>query len=214
MNLATLHYFYDPFCGWCYGAAPLVTSASEITGLKIEVHGIGMLSNERSKMVSAEWRDFVRPHELRISALSQQLFSDAYLEQVLDKTTVRLDSSPPTAAMLTAQKIGGRGVEMLKRLQIAYYQEGRAIADPRIIFEVAVDAGFDRELFAKTYQAVLQEKLEGHIADSNTMLSVFGGRGVPFLIVEKNGGFHSMPLGHYLGKPDVFKFDIEAILSA
>lgn len=214
MNLATLHYFYDPFCGWCYGAAPLLTSASEIAGLQIETHGIGMLSGERSKMVSAEWRDFVRPHEQRISALSHQLFSDAYLTGVLDQTTVRLDSTPPTAAMLTAQKINGRGVEMLKRLQIAYYQEGRAIADPNIIAEVAIEAGFDRELFTATYRAVMQDNIEGHIADSNAMLSTFGGRGVPFLTVETNGDFHSLPLGHYLGRPDLFKLDIEAMLLA
>lgn len=28
MATATLHYFHDPFCGWCYGAAPLVAACS------------------------------------------------------------------------------------------------------------------------------------------------------------------------------------------
>lgn len=42
MNI--LHYLYDPFCGWCYGAAPLLTKAMEIEGLAIIPHGIGMLS--------------------------------------------------------------------------------------------------------------------------------------------------------------------------
>lgn len=27
MNNAVLHYIYDPLCGWCYGAAPLVRAA-------------------------------------------------------------------------------------------------------------------------------------------------------------------------------------------
>ncbi len=31
-----LHYIYDPLCGWCYGAAPLVQAARGISGLTIE----------------------------------------------------------------------------------------------------------------------------------------------------------------------------------
>ena len=36
---ATLHYIYDPFCGWCYAAAPLVKAAREI--LPVRLHGGG-----------------------------------------------------------------------------------------------------------------------------------------------------------------------------
>lgn len=31
----TLHYICDPFCGWCYGVAPLLTEAEKIDDLKI-----------------------------------------------------------------------------------------------------------------------------------------------------------------------------------
>ena len=27
MSSATLHYIYDPLCGWCYGAKPLIQAA-------------------------------------------------------------------------------------------------------------------------------------------------------------------------------------------
>ena len=27
-----LHYIYDPLCGWCYGAAPLVEAARAVPG--------------------------------------------------------------------------------------------------------------------------------------------------------------------------------------
>ena len=68
---ATLHYIYDPFCGWCYGLAPLVSAADE-AGLRVVPHSGGMLAGERAQNMSAEWRDFVRPHEERITALSGQ----------------------------------------------------------------------------------------------------------------------------------------------
>ena len=35
MSTATLHYIYDPLCGWCYGSAPLVKAAREIGGLRM-----------------------------------------------------------------------------------------------------------------------------------------------------------------------------------
>ncbi|MGE1526886.1 hypothetical protein [Pseudomonas putida] len=34
MQQATLHYFYDPFCGWCYAAAPMVSAAQDVPSLR------------------------------------------------------------------------------------------------------------------------------------------------------------------------------------
>jgi putative protein-disulfide isomerase len=28
--MTTLHYIFDPLCGWCYGAAPLVAAARTV----------------------------------------------------------------------------------------------------------------------------------------------------------------------------------------
>lgn len=32
MTETTLHYIFDPLCGWCYGAAPLVKAAQSLPG--------------------------------------------------------------------------------------------------------------------------------------------------------------------------------------
>ncbi len=42
--VAVIHYWYDPLCGWCYGAAPLLQVAGEIPGLRIALHGGGLFS--------------------------------------------------------------------------------------------------------------------------------------------------------------------------
>jgi len=39
--VATLHYFHDPLCGWCYAAAPLVTAAAAVPGVALKLHGGG-----------------------------------------------------------------------------------------------------------------------------------------------------------------------------
>ncbi len=36
-----LHYFYDPLCGWCYAAEPLIQAAAA-AGVPIMLHGGGL----------------------------------------------------------------------------------------------------------------------------------------------------------------------------
>ncbi len=97
--------------------------------LKVVAHSGGMLAGAQAQMMSAEWRDFIRPHEERITALSGQKFSEAYQEGTQFNYDVKLDSGPPTAAMLAAESLAGAGLDMLKRLQTAYYAEGRQISE-------------------------------------------------------------------------------------
>jgi putative protein-disulfide isomerase len=213
MNTATLHYVYDPFCGWCYGAAPMITAATAIHGLEIQAHGVGMLSGDKSKLMSGEWRDFVRPHEARITAFSKQTFADAYVQGVLEHENVQLDSSPPIAAMLTAQQLSGRGIEMLKRLQIAYYQEGRAIADRGVIADIASELGFEPDTFMATFDSITADSLQDHINRSNGMLEALNARGFPAFALEIDGQMEVLAMGHYLSRPALFKEDIESRLA-
>jgi putative protein-disulfide isomerase len=213
MNTATLHYVYDPFCGWCYGAAPMITAAAAIPGLEIQAHGVGMLSGDKSKLMSSDWRDFVRPHEARITAFSKQTFEDAYVQGVLEHENVLLDSSPPIAAMLTAQQLSGDGIEMLKRLQIAYYQEGRAIADRGVIADIASELGFEPDAFMATFDSITADSLQDHINRSNGMLEALNARGFPAFALEVDGQMEALAMGHYLSRPALFKKDIESRLA-
>lgn len=206
MNI--LHYLYDPFCGWCYGAAPLLTKAMEVEGLAIIPHGIGMLSGDSRKFMSAEWRDFVRPHEERITAFSKQEFGDAYVHGLQERTDILLDSSIPTAAMLAALKIDGRSVEMLKKLQIAYYQEGRAIADQDVILKIATELGYDQSEFTTEYNAIIHSEVEKHIDESHKLMNQLNLHGVPSLILQLASDIHVFPFGKYISRPDRFEVDL------
>jgi putative protein-disulfide isomerase len=214
MQTPVLHYLYDPFCGWCYGAAPMVSAAREIPDLKIQAHGVGLLSGDKVQMMSPEWVDFVRPHEARIHAFSKQQFGDAYVHGVQEHQDVLLDSSPPIAAMLVAEEFDGRGVAMLKRLQTAYYQEGRAIADHVVIGEIAEELGYERHVFLTRLEAVLTSNVNDHIALSNDMLKTLNMRGFPAFAVEIDGELHNLPLGRYFSRPALFKQEIEALMDA
>ena len=61
----TLHYIYDPLCGWCYGAKPLIDAAREI--VPVVAHSGGMMTGSHRRPVSTQLRDYVMPHDKRIA---------------------------------------------------------------------------------------------------------------------------------------------------
>lgn len=208
---ATLHYLYDPFCGWCYASAPVISTVQSLSGLAIQAHGLGMLSGDHARWMAPDWRDFVRPHEQRIHALSGQPFGAAYTEGVQQRTDVRLDSSPPIAAMLAAESLAGesgKGIEMLKRLQVAYYQEGRSIAETPVILELAVEIGMDAEVFTRVFDTVAREQVDSHLKTTQDLLRRLQVRGVPAFALERDGKLHLLPFNHYLNRPQRFREDV------
>ena len=126
VNRPTLHYVHDPLCGWCYGAAPLVDAARKF--MSVRPRGGGMMSGANRQSVTPRLREYVMRHDQRIAALTGQPFGEAYFDGLLRDAEAVFDSTPPTAAMLAAESMAGRGLDMIARLQIAHYVNGRRIA--------------------------------------------------------------------------------------
>ncbi|WP_223457437.1 DsbA family protein [Pseudomonas sp. GL-RE-19] len=194
-----LHYIHDPLCGWCYGAKPLLQAAQAV--LPVIAHGGGMMTGANRQKVSPQLRNYVIPHDRRIAEYSGQPFGEAYFEGLLRDHTAVFDSAPPIAAVLAAEQMTGRGLELLGRLQSAHYVEGRRIADESVLFELAHGMGLDREAFERAFRAA---DTEGHIRNSRALLAKVGGQGFPTLALEHNDQFTLIDIGPWLGKPQAF----------
>lgn len=197
-----LHYIYDPLCGWCYGAKPLIDVARGI--LPVVAHGGGMMAGAQRQPVSAQLRDYVMPHDHRIAQYTGQPFGEAYFEGLLRDTTAVFDSQPPTTAVLAAEQLAGRGLELLGRLQTAHYVEGRRIADIDVQMAVAAEMGLEADGFRAAYDAASGEVTQAHFKASRGLLSRVGGQGFPTVVLEQSGQYQVIDLGPYLGKPEVF----------
>ena len=194
-----LHYIYDPLCGWCYGAKPLVQVAQTV--LPVIAHGGGMMTGANRQKVSPQLRNYVMPHDRRIAEYSGQPFGDAYFEGLLRDHSAVFDSAPPIAAVLAAEQTGGRGLELLGRVQSAHYVEGRRIADESVLFELAHGMGLDRQVFESAFSAA---DTDGHIRNSRALLAKVGGQGFPTLALEHDDQFTLIDIGPWLGKPQAF----------
>src|SRR5471032_1508784 len=199
MSAATLHYIYDPLCGWCYGAEPLLNAARSV--LPIQLHGGGMMTGANRQSVSPQLRDYVMPHDRRIAEYTSQQFGEAYFEGLLRDETAVFDSAPPIAAVLAAEQVSGHGLELLGRLQSAHYLEGRRIADEAVLFEIADDMGLEQAAFQAAFKVA---DTGGHIKTSRALLAKVGGQGFPTFALEQNGQFTVIDIGPWLGKPEAF----------
>lgn len=194
-----LHYIYDPLCGWCYGAKPLVQAAQAV--LPVLAHGGGMMSGANRQTVSPSLRDYVIPHDRRIAEYTGQPFGEAYFEGLLRDHAAVFDSTPPIAAVLAAEHIAGRGLELLGQVQSAHYVQGRRIADEAVLQALAVQIGLDGDAFQHALKAV---DTQSHIKASRTLLAKVGGQGFPTFALEQDGQFTVVDIGPWLGKPEAF----------
>ncbi|WP_137819126.1 DsbA family protein [Pseudomonas sp. 2FG] len=210
MSPATLHYIYDPLCGWCYGAAPLAKAAGAVAGLRIALHGGGMLIGANRQSGNEHWRNHVLPHDRRIAALSGQPFGAAYFDCLLRDSGAVFDSAAPTAATLAAEALGGSGLALLGRIQQAHYVEGRRVAEVAVLQELAAEFGLAPEAFRDELQRQGGEPLARHFADSRRLLQAIGGSGFPSFALERDGRFQRLDASRYLGRAEDWQTHLEA----
>ncbi len=196
----TLHYVYDPLCGWCYGAAPLLQAAATMAGLKIELHAGGLLMGSRRQPMGEALRDYVRPHDQRIEALTGQHFGERYFNELLLREGCLLDSEPPIRAVLAVTALGGDGLVMLHRIQQSHYRDGIWIGEPAFLATLAAEQGISAEEFQQVY---LQAPLLQHLADSQGWMKRLGGQGYPTLGIERGGKLERIEVNQYLGEPEL-----------
>ncbi len=204
--MTILHYIFDPLCGWCYGAAPLVKAAQAIPGLTIALHAGGMMTGSNRRAISDEWRHYVMPHDKRIAELTGQPFGKGYFNGLLRDTTAVMDSEPPITAILAAERLAGRGLDMLHRIQEAHYQQGRRIADTPVLEALAKELGLTSAAFIAEMRFNSGAPTAQHIAESRALLAKVQGQGFPtFALQDNQERLYQIPVGEYLGNVDGWK---------
>lgn len=191
-----LHYFFDPFCGWCYASAPALAGLADQFSDRLRMLPSGLFVGARpiSSISDHAWRN-----DQRIQALTGQRFSKKYHQNVLLAPNGVFDSGPATLA-LTA--LGEHSTQLeprfLHAIQIARYVEGRDTTDIQEVAMVAakVAAEHDVELTAE----VLAERLRNdsdlreltleRVEETQRQMNILGIRGVPQLVALINGNAH------------------------
>ncbi|MBZ6072270.1 DsbA family protein [Aeromonas schubertii] len=195
----TLHYVYDPLCGWCYGAAPLLKVAATLPGLRLQLHGGGLWLEERRRPMGRALHDYVRPHDERIAALTGQSFGARYFDELLLDEQGVLDSEPPLRAILAVTALGGHPLTLLRRIQECHYRDGLRVGQFSLLASLAAEQGIESGAFRAAFDAA---PLVEHLRDSQWWLRRIGGQGYPTLALQQGERLERIQIAGMLGHPE------------
>ncbi len=143
-------------------------------------------------------------HDRRIANLTGQPFGEAYFEGLLRDNDAVFDSEPPIAAVLAADAIAGRGLDLLARIQAAHYVEGRRVSELSVLIDLAVETGLEKQAFTASIEAMMGERTQAHINESRALLARSGGHGFPTFAIEQGGQLRAIDVSAYFGSADAW----------
>ncbi|WP_127558521.1 DsbA family protein [Saccharospirillum alexandrii] len=189
----TLHYLFDPLCGWCYGIMPAISPLAQGTDVTLNLLPTGLFSDQASRPMDDDFAAFAWSNDQRIAHLTGQRFTETYRQSVLGDRERRFDSGPATRA-LTAVALTKpqREHEALKHIQLARFADGQDVTSLSVLADVLVRLGLnDAAALMMHSAAYAQEASLTRVGQAQALLHQFGARGVPTLILESESG-HSL----------------------
>jgi len=181
-------YLFDPLCGWCYGASPMLEKLAAEPDFAVTLVPTGLFSYAGARPMDAVFAAYAWANDQRIERLTGQPFSNEYRQNVLGAHGGRFDSAPATLA-LTAVHVGEpeREFEALKAIQHARYVNGVDITDTSVLAAVLRELGLEDA--ARRISAPGAELLDANrkrVDSARETMLRFGLQGVPSLIVGQD----------------------------
>lgn len=134
-------YLFDPLCGWCYGATPMLDKLSA-RGVRVELLPTGLFSGAGARPMDEGFAAHAWVNDQRIERLTGQKFTQAYQHNVLNVRGTLLDSHAATLGISAAGlEDPCRRLFALKAIQRARYVDGRDIVTIDGVAEVLAAAG-------------------------------------------------------------------------
>ncbi|CAO3379855.1 DsbA family protein [Azospirillum argentinense] len=213
--MVEVRYLFDPLCGWCYGAAPMLDRLRAEPGIDLTLMPTGLFAGDGARAMDPGFAAYAWANDQRIAALTGLPFTEAYRVQVLDGAT-RFDSGPATLA-LTAVRMTEplREIDALKALQRARYVDGVDTSDVEAVGAVLAAEGLREAADLLTGQsAALAEAGRARIAAASAEMRRFGLRGVPALLAGNGDRWRPIRSDALFGDTGLLIRTLEAAASA
>lgn len=211
---ATLHYIFDPLCGWCYAASPLIKAFSDspLAGtVELRLHP-GLLF-DAPRNLELSFRQHILDADQRIHQLAGVPFGADYIARVKNPAPMILDSTLPSIAILAADALArGKGLVMLSAIQEAHYIAGHDVCKQDTLQALAITLGLPGDPFASQL-ATQREVLFGQVRIARAMLNASGAQGFPTFVLEASGRRLRLEHGPYYGRAQAFIDQIHHVLT-
>lgn len=207
----TVTYLFDPLCGWCYGASPVIQALAARSDITLELAPTGLFSGG-GRVLDAAFAEFAWLNDMRIAKLTGLRFTEAYRQQVLGGHGSPFDSTAATLALSAVKRVEPlRELQALVALQEARYVQGLNTCDLTVVAQVLRDMGLaeaadlllapDDDLKALNALRVVQ---------AQTLKRRFGAQGVPAITVTDAKGSRMLNSNLLFGPVDNLLWQISA----
>ncbi len=199
--MVSVHYFFDPMCGWCYGATSLISQLNQMKGINLQLHPGGMMP---AAPIGVEFRQHILASDKRIETQTGQAFGEDYLRKVASGEPLTLDSYITAQAIIAAEYLGYSAVAMLEKIQEAHYQFGLPVYLPNILSELAGRLNIESRSWIAAMEKA-KDKMEKEILLTRNMMQQLGLSGFPSMAIETTGAWHSVTVSQFYRQPQAWK---------
>jgi len=189
-------YIYDTYCGWCYGAEPVI-SALIGSGANVTVMHRNLFQGPSAHRMGDGFGRMALQYDRRIEQLTGQEFSDAYIQNILGNPDEVLDSSLTAYAAALVHDQGAKAeMKLAHALQRARYVEGIPAGNREAVRNALTEAGVNRSLDEGVVKA-------GQISAEAASLQVqLGAPGIPTLLRQISGVTSQIDISIYYTLPE------------
>lgn len=185
--MVQIDYIFDPLCGWCYGAGPVLEQLAQLDDVTLTLAPTGLFAGQDARVMDQHFAAYAWQNDQRIARLTGQPFGEAYRANILGQTGGPFDSAPATLGLVAVGLTEpARELEALRLLQRARYVDGRDNSDIHVVADVLEEAQFTEagrrvRTPDENLMAVYRKRLQ--VARSD--MARFGVDGVPAVIAGR-----------------------------
>lgn len=199
--MVKVHYFFDPMCGWCYGATALVEILAAVPEFEITYHPGGMIPK---RAIDPSFRQHILQADSQIATMTKVHFGDAYKARVAGAGDFIVDSYSTTRAFLVGQDMGIEAHNMLAAIQKAHYQNGKHLDELDVLADLAVSMGLDKTTWNEK-MADSEANMMNQVEESHRLMDKWRISGYPTMIIEKDGKLIWLEHSKYYGRTAEWK---------
>lgn len=190
-----IYYFYDAICGWCYGFSDVLLNLSEKWKARVSFQVIsgGMITGERVGPLS-QMAPYIKSAYKTVEERTGVKFGDVFVNEVLEKGEVILDSLPPSRALSVFKHMQPENsVFFAHEIQKAFYYYGKNLNEISTYLEIAEKTGLNTDDFSLLYHSELSKtKTE----EDYYFTQQFGISGFPTLIAHHEDEYYLLARGY------------------
>lgn len=210
--MATLHYIFDPMCGWCYAASPLMKQLKERLGNKLHIAFHPGLLFAQTQQIEPSFREHIIRADQNIATLAKVPFGDAYIERVRNTSVLEYSSVPAASAIMAIHAIQpDLTLRMLEMIQESHYVSGGDVSNKAHLAQLAIELGVKPEDFGQAFVEAAQN-IAKVAENARNLMYRAGGGGFPTFAIEKDGQFEPLRHSDLYGHPEAFVERVQSLL--